>query len=169
MNRRRECGIRWMAFALLGLACCVADAHSQTTPPPQFIYGTRKGLDVQHNDIDRLINTFGFICLRSRFNPKPCRIETEILAFLMRLIPTKLAVARELTVLGADCIDERAQLKCTYERHVESAAWTVGASEPVAVTDNLFRIIVRVIGEDGLLHFETSFDRVTKPRELPNK
>lgn len=165
MNRRGGCDIRWMAFALLALACCVVDAHSQTTPSPPLIYGTRKGLDVQHNDIDRLIHTFGFVCERNPYNPRPCRIETELEAFLKRLVPNKVAIAHELDVLGADCIEERAQLKCTYERYVESAAWTVGSSKPTAITDNFFQILIRVSGEDGLLSFETKFSRTTKSRE----
>ncbi|MCC6890033.1 MAG: VCBS repeat-containing protein [Hyphomicrobiales bacterium] len=149
-----------LSLALILWAADAAAQESRQPPPPQLIYQTTHGLDVHNNAIDRLIHVFGFGCVRLRTVSIRCRIEIELETLLKHLVPSRSGIAHELTQLGGDCIDERAQLKCIYERHAERAGWIVGRSEPMAITDNFFRILIKVSGEDGSLRFETLFDRI---------
>src|ERR1051326_3693262 len=61
------------------------------SPAPPLIYMTRTGLDVAGNEIDKIISTFGYICIRLPSLTKPCRIESELLSFLGRIPPNRRA------------------------------------------------------------------------------
>jgi len=166
---------RYRKWAQASLILALAFADEAISPEadaqsvPQLIYMTRKGLDVSANEIDRLINRFGFVCYRNPYNPRPCRIETALISFLRTLAPNRVAIAYELSALGAVCEHEHEQLNCVYRRDVESAAWITGSSTPKAVTDEVFRIGFSVSGADGLLHFEVKFDRTSKLRTPLNQ
>src|SRR5262249_7191405 len=68
---------------LFALAILLSDANagdqlksaSELRRVPQLVWWTRKGLDVRHNEIDRLIDIFGFLCYHDRYSTRPCRIE----------------------------------------------------------------------------------------------
>jgi hypothetical protein len=133
-------------------------------PVPQLIYFTRKGLEVENNKIDELINIYGFACEHIAGFPKACRIETELTAFLSMLSPTRADITRELAALGAVCGAESDRLHCVHRRHVESAGWFVGSPVPVKIIDDFFRIDLTISGEDGALRFEAKFNRTERTR-----
>jgi hypothetical protein len=132
---------------------------------PQLVWSTRKGLDVRHNAIDRLIDTFGFICYRDRYSTRPCRIESELVAFLKRLPPNQTDISRELTALGATCetkdVWQDVWLNCVYERHVEESSWKADYPEPMVVADEFFRINLIVANESDSLRYDAQFKRTS--------
>jgi hypothetical protein len=133
-------------------------------PVPQLIYSTRTGLDVQTNPIDRLIGTYGFICDRSAYTRKPCRIEIELVNYLKTLPPNRVEISRELIALGAICRPENDRLDCTYMRNVEISGWITGSLQPAAISEELLRIDFRIAERDRSLQYGAAFHRTSKVR-----
>jgi hypothetical protein len=136
-----------------------------TQPVPQLIYMRHKGLDTQRNPLDRLIGVFGFTCHRNPYNPKPCRIERELQAFIISLSKERVEVARQLISLGANCANLPDRLRCSYERQVENSAWIMGAEKPVRVIEELFRIDMTIANSTGTLLPTVRFSRTSKVKE----
>jgi hypothetical protein len=132
--------------------CAVEAQHSSTSSYPD-VFIRYEGLDVRNNRIDALISMFGFICVRNPFNPTPCRIETELLAYL-RTFPGDLkAIARELTALNATCLEENNRVNCLINRHVKTTAGIQGSSDPPEIIDEFFRIGLTVTSQSGGLEY----------------
>src|SRR5947209_6186712 len=98
-------------------------AANDAAPVPQLVYVTRSGLDPANNKIDRLIDIFGFSCLRNLLHPRPCRIEKELVSLLKTFAADRGDLAHQLTALGASCEDADERLTCVFERRVEVGAW----------------------------------------------
>ena len=156
-----------LPVAALSFFSWTLHAAEEVRPVPQLHYTVQKGLDVRHNPIDRLISTFGFVCVRNPLNPRPCRFEKELVAFLEKMPPNQADISRELTVLGAICQSTIEQLNCVYERHVENSAWLAGSYEPAAVFDEFLRIEMSASGPDGALRYDVTFNRTSQRRPRP--
>ena len=135
-------------------------AANDTAPVPQLVYMTRTGLDPANNGIDRLIDIFGFACLRTSINRRACRIEKELVTFLKTFPADRDEIASQLAALGASCKDADERLTCVYERRVEVGAWIVGSSEPETVLDEHFRIELGIAQSGNSLHYDAAFNRV---------
>src|SRR5262249_47916879 len=154
---------------LFALAILLSDANAgdqlksacELRRVPQLVWWTRKGLDVRHNEIDRLIDIFGFLCYHDRYSTRPCRIESELVAFLRRLPPNQTDISRELTALGATCetkdVWQDVWLNCVYERHVEQSGWKADYPEPVILVDEFFRINLIVSTESDSFRYDVKF------------
>jgi len=70
------------AFSVLASGYAAAGEVLQVQYP---IAITRDGLDVTSNRLDALISDFGFVCIHNPYNPRPCRIERELMSFVRAL------------------------------------------------------------------------------------
>jgi len=160
----------WAEAALAGgmaaAVLCLGTARAQDIPPdprvlerggPVFV---QRGLDARNNRLDRMVATSGPACLPdSPLQTRPCIIETELLSFLRALAPDQDSIARELEALGATCRKHEGRLDCLYERHVRTTAWAQGHDGPVAVTNELYRIIFTVKTKGDQLDYSVEFHR----------
>lgn len=140
------------------------EAASNQLPAPQLAYTTQQGLDVKNNRIDQLIHTFGFTCEHIARYPKACRIELELIAFLAAMPANRATIAIELNALGASCESTTDYLNCIYSRSVLNTGWIAGNPIPIAVSDELFHINLKILGQNGALRFEAKFNRTSRIR-----
>jgi hypothetical protein len=160
----------WLEAALAGgmaaAVLCTGIGRAQDVPPdPRLlerlgVLFVERGLDARNNRLDRLVATYGPSCLPDTpLQTRPCAIDRELLSFLRALAPDQDSIARELEALGATCRKHEGRLDCLYERHVRTTAWAQGHDGPVAVTNELYRIIFTVKTKGDQLDYSVEFHR----------
>ena len=169
--RRRFCSQPALAGAMAAAVLCLGTARAQDIPPdprvlerggPVFV---QRGFDRRNNRLDRMVATSGPACLPDTpLQTRPCIIETELLSFLRALAPDQDSIARELEALGATCRKHEGRFDCLYERHVRTTAWAQGHDGPVAVTNELYRIIFTVKTKGDRLDYSVEFHRTHDPK-----
>jgi len=156
---RQGTNAAWLGAMIFLCSVCVWSSELSAEQKQQLIGIAREGLDTHGNRIDALIAAFGYICVRNPYNPRPCRIESELLELVRGLPRDPTIISRRLQEMGARCVNDSARLQCTYEREVVTTAWVAGNSTPSNALRDSFRIEFIVEKRGASLDVKILFQR----------
>ncbi len=134
--------------------------------PLGILWFSIRGLDGEHNELDRILEDAGQLCVhkfRGYILSKPgeCELERAFTEFLKRLPPSQPAIAEKLQSLGAVCKQTGARLSCVYRKHENYRAFI--GSVLMSEEDDFHTIELRVTKVGSKLEYFTNAERrVTK-------